>query len=367
MKIKSLHVLGGLARGGAETLVVNILKNIDRDNYHFDFVIHHSELNDYSEIVKSYGCNIYVCPSFKIFNILSYKNWWKNFFKEHNDYQIIHGHVTSIGGIYLKIAKKYGIKTISHIHSVSYGQGFSGFVKRILSRKTKKYADIKIGCSKIANNFLYGNKNDCIVLPNGIEISKFKYNSEDRQLIRDKYSIDKNTLCLGTVGRIMPTKNPEFIVDISKRLLNDRVDFKFLWVGEGESKNQILKLIESNGLTNKFIFSGSIENVSPLLSAMDLFLFPSKAEGLGIALIEAQTNGLKCLASEVISDEAIISPLVKKLSIDNIETWCNIIKDNLNDNYDRTMFFDQINKTDYNIKNVVRTLSKIYNDLGSAS
>ena len=206
MKIKVLHVLGGLSTGGAETLFVNILKNIDLDKYHFDVVIHRPELNDYEEIVKKYGCNIYVCPAFNFLNIKSYKDWWKSFFKEHDDYDVVHGHMTSTAAIYLKIAKTYGIKTISHIHSASYGFGIKSLLKTYLGKKAKKYADKRIGCSIEACKFIYGNS-DYTVLKNGIDVKNFEFNDKDRKLIRSQLNIKYDELLVGTIGRIVPIKN----------------------------------------------------------------------------------------------------------------------------------------------------------------
>ena len=366
MKTKVLHVLGGLSPGGVETLLLNIAKNIDKNKFQIDIVVHHSNQNVFYPILKQLGCNIFECPPYTFKNHFKYIKWWVNFFSTNKDYKIIHGHNTSIASNYFKIAKKFGLKTVSHIHSVSYGTGIKGKVKKITSRKVKKYADAMLGCSTEANLFLYGKKlveyDKCKVIKNGIDIPSFMFNQKKRKLVRSRLGIDNETLLLGTVGRIIPLKNPFFIVDFIREIAHFNNSIKFLWVGNGIDKNAVISKINKLNLDNNFIFVDSNNDVGDYLSALDAFIFPSIKEGLGIALIEAQTNGLKCYASKAISKEAFITPLVKLLPTDNAYSAAELFK-NFNSDYDRKNYLSMIKQHGYDIVDVTKELEKIYENL----
>lgn len=108
--IRILHVLGKLNRGGAETIVMNLYKRLDKSKFQFDFVIHTEEKGDYTDEILKMGGKIYSVPSYKIINHYEYKKEWKKFFESHKEYKIIHGHVRSTAAIYLNIAKKFRTK-----------------------------------------------------------------------------------------------------------------------------------------------------------------------------------------------------------------------------------------------------------------
>jgi len=366
MKIKVLHVLGGLGIGGTETLLLNILKNIDRNRYIFDIVIHHPEQDDYKEEFEKLGANIFVCPSYKLINHNQYTKWWKSFLKEHK-YDIIHGHSTSTSSIYLRVAHNYGIKTISHIHSDSYGSGPAAIIKTILQKYTFKYADKLIGCSKQANEFIYGKKlvqdNRCFVLKNGINVTKYQFNIEFRETTRSELGIKENEFVLGTVGRISSIKNPFFIVKILKQLSLSLDHFKFIWVGKGNQEKRVFKALNKNKLLDRILRIPQTDKVEKYLATMDGFIFPSLKEGLGISLVEAQANGLKCFVSDRIPSEAIITDLVEVISLkENAKTWANIIKYKQSTS-NRIGYNNVVKNNGYDITNVSLVLSKIYDEL----
>ena len=363
MKIKVLHVLGSLGVGGMETLLLNIYKNIDRKKYQFDIVIHNPELVDYQKTFEELGSKVFVCPRYKVINHNQYKNWWESFLKE-THYDIVHGHCTTTSSIYLKIAKKYDIRTISHIHNDSYGSGLSAVVKNVMQKGTSEYADKLIGCSKQANEFIYGKKlveeGKCSVFKNGFDVDKYKFDNKDRKAIRKQFNTPENQIVLGTVGRITALKNPGFIIDILKELLGKSIDFKFLWLGKGDQDKALESLIHKNNLQNKILRIPHTNEVEKYLSVMDAFLFPSKKEGLGIALLEAQANGLTCFTSENIPDEAVVTDLVHKLSLGkDAKYWVEfILRTKLST--DRAKYNKQVKQSGYDIKDVTEELTTIY-------
>lgn len=360
---KVLQVLGGLNRGGAETLVMNIYRNIDREQIQFDFVIHTSENGAYYDEIVSLGGKVYHCPRYTGKNHFAYKKWWKGFFEKHEEYQVVHGHVRSTAAIYLKVAKKYGCYTIAHSHSSSSGKGIAAIIKNILQYPIRYTADYFLGCSQIANEWLFGKKvaNDprkCSILKNGIDITKFSYHPDIRNTYREELGIE-NHFVIGTVGRIEQPKNPFFILEIFNEILKIKENAKLLWVGDGALtpfvKEKIIKLNIQEGV----LMVGSRDNVSDYLQAMDIFLFPSLWEGLGMCLIEAQATGLPCVCSDVIPHEADVTDLIVHVSLSaSIEDWVNKCFSVLCKF--RESKTTEIEKANYDIRQVVDQLRRIY-------
>ena len=361
--IRVLQVLGGLDRGGAETLVMNIYRNIDRTQLQFVFGVHTKVQGAYSNEILDFGVIVYDCPRYIGKNHFSYIRWWNAFFKEHTEYGIVHGHVRSTAAIYLKIAKKYHRFTIAHSHSTSSGKGISAIVKNMMQLGIRKTADYFLGCSQVANEWLFGKKvaNDfkrCSVLKNGVDLTKYKFAPNLRNRLRNDLKIDKSFV-VGTVGRIETPKNPMFIINVFYEVLKSVPQARLLWVGDGTLVEAVKEKIVHLNIENKVLLVGSRDNVADYLQAMDVFLFPSLWEGLGMSLIEAQATGLPCLCSDAIPDEARVTDLLIKMSLsESIEEWANkclsIVQ---KERKDQT---DKIKEANYDIRQVVEQLRGVY-------
>ncbi len=362
--MRVLHVLGGLNRGGAETLIINIFRNIDRSKFQFDFVIHTKEEGAYYKEIVSLGGKVFYCPKYILLNHFAYKRWWKKFFKQHPEYSIIHGHMRSTAAIYLKIARRYNRYSIAHSHSTSAGRGLSGLIKKIMQFGIRFNADCFLGCSYDANKWLFGEKiaNDksrCFILRNGIDLSKFSFNEKVRDKMRQELKLLDNFV-VGTVGRIETPKNPLFIVSIFSELLKCNNNSKLLWVGDGTLFDKVKSYAEELHIYNKIVFMGSKDNVQDYLQAMDVFLFPSLWEGLGMSLIEAQAVGLPCVCSDVIPKEADVTDLIQRIQLnDSPSRWASELLKSGDRN--RISHKEEIQKCGYDIKCVVHTLEDIYN------
>lgn len=316
--IKILHVFGRLDRGGAETMIMNIFRKIDRNKYQFDFIIHSTDECDYSSEIRKLGGKIFSIPKYNVRNHVSYVRKWEELFVNNSDYNIIHGHVRSTASIYLGIAKKHNMITIAHSHNTSSGKGLAAVVKDILQKRIKRHSDYLLACSNEAGKWLFGkraiHKKNYFIMPNAIDMNKFSLDKNVRDAMRAKYKLD-DKLVVGTIGRFTEQKNPYFILKIIKELVSIDENYIFLWVGDGELFEQIRANVITSGLNENVIFTGSINNANEIIMSMDLFLLPSKWEGLGIVLVEAQASNLVCLVSEQIPNEVIFTDLVYKLSL----------------------------------------------------
>ncbi len=303
--IRILHVIGSLDMGGSQMFVLNLYNHIDRRKIQFDFVVREGKNYFLEDKVRELGGEIYRLPALKLTNYLTYVSAWKKFFKEHPEYKVIHGHVRSTAAIYLKIAKNCGRKTISHSHSTRNTQGLSSFVKAILQFPIRFTADYFFACSLAAGEWLFGKKitkqSNFFVVPNAIDTTKFAYNPSIRQEMRRQLNLENNFV-VGHVGRLDIPKNHTFLLRIFAEIYRKNPRARLLLVGDGPLKQQLIQQAEQLHIKHAILLCGS-QPAERYYQAMDVFVFPSLYEGLGIAIIEAQTAGLPCIVSKHLPPE----------------------------------------------------------------
>lgn len=322
--VRILQVLGVLNRGGAETMIMNLYRSIDREKVQFDFVVHTEAVGAYDSEVELLGGRIYHAPRYRGMNHLAYVKWWNAFLVEHTEYNLIHSHIRSTASIFLPIAKKYGRKTVAHSHSTSNGHGIEAVAKGFLKRGIVHGADYLFACSDMAGRWLFGKKavvqKPYFILNNAIDTKRFSYNQEARDRVRKEFGMEKVFL-MGTVGRISPPKNPFGMVNIIKSVCERCADARFLWVGTGELEETVKAKVRAEGLEQKVIFCGVRSDIPELLCAMDVFVFPSTWEGLPVSVIEAQASGLPCLLSDAITEAVCITPAAVRLPLEDTLEW----------------------------------------------
>ncbi|MBS7146771.1 MAG: glycosyltransferase family 1 protein [Intestinibacter bartlettii] len=367
-QIRILHVIGQMNRGGAESMIMNIYRKIDRTKIQFDFVVHTDSICDFDDEIKSLGGKIYNCPRFTGTNLVSYIKFWNEFFKEHKEYKIIHGHIGSSASIYLKIAKKNGLFTIAHSHSGGFDIGIKGTMYRVFSYPTRFIADYFFACSENAGISRYGkrvvnNKTIFSVLKNAIDVNQYAFSEEIRDKKRKELNLE-NKFVIGHVGRFDKAKNQEYLVEIFKLIAKKNENTMLLLIGDGELRPHIIEKVKNCGLEDKVIFTGVRSDVNELLQAMDVFVFPSVYEGLPVTVIEAQAAGLPCLISDTITDEVCITSLVQKLSInESVEEWYKKIVLLYQNGSKHEEIFKNIGIQGYDINTSVSNLEKFYLDI----
>lgn len=333
--LRVLQVLGGLNRGGAETMVMNLYRALNHRNIQFDFIIHSNTQNDYRDEIENLGGQIYVFDSFKGYNFINYRKQWSDFLNNHQEYKVVHSHVRSYASVFFPIVKEHNLKTIVHSHSTSNGTGLKSIVKRCLQYPLRYQADYLFACSQIAGEWLYGEEatkgKNYFILNNAINTRKYKIDMATRLRVREQLGI-KNNLVFGHVGRLHEAKNHMFLLELFKSIIKQKPESKLVIVGDGELREEIENKIVALELQKDVIMTGSRSDVPKLLMAFDAFLFPSKWEGLPVTVVEAQAAELPCFVSDTVTKEVGISDLVHYLPIDKgAACWCDaIMKSDLN-------------------------------------
>lgn len=358
-----LQIVNLMNRGGIETFLMNIYRNIDRTKIQFDFVVRKQIEGDYDKEIKRLGGNIYYIPSRRDC-LYHNKKKWNEFYKNHPEYETVHYHVSSLSDIIpIVTAKKNHIKNvIVHAHSTRELGSIHTILHDYHKKLLGKYCKTVYACSDKAAEFMYNPEllKKAIYLKNGINIKDYTFSQDIRNKIRKEYNISEDTIVIGHVGRFEYPKNHTFLIDIFKQLNDTKKNTLLMLVGGGKLEQEIKGKVKSLGLEEKVLFLGVREDVNALLMAMDILVFPSLYEGLPVSLVEAQATGLKCFISSTISKQVDITGLIKflDLSIPPKEWSMQIEKEYP---YVRQDVSSKIIDNGYAIQETVKILEKVYN------
>ena len=319
--IRVLCVFASLDRGGAETMVMSVYRKIDRDKVQFDFVKMVQNECAYEKEIKALGGQVFFCPRLDYFNYFKFRRWWVDFFSNHRDYKIIHCHFFTVAGFVFPIARRFGLTTICHSHIAKKRRHPLHFVCSILAQATSDYC---LACSKDAGDYFFPKRKDVIEVKNGIDTIAFKFDSELRDDMRLKLGLTDKYI-IGHIGRFHEQKNHQFLIDLFSHIHQREPNSVLLLLGDGPLRPEMEAKAIAFGLEDCVYFAGVQSQVPRYLNAMDLFLFPSKYEGLGIALVEAQCNGLPCIVSNTVPQEANVTGKCIYLDLD-LDEWCSIIQ-----------------------------------------
>ena len=357
-----------LSNGGQEAFSMNMYRNINRERVQFDFFTPYycdnekliNEINQLGGKVFQGGGKFEVEGNKKDF----VKNLEK--FLSTNPYEIIHINSGSIFALAFgaKIAKKYGAKNIIvHSHSTGNDNLKYRIIKMISGPIFLKNATYYLACSKEAADWKFPKrvtKNENYeIIRNGIELDKFKFSAKIRDEYRKKLNLE-DKFVVTHIGRFTNEKNHEFLVKLFSKLKEKNNNCKLLLIGEGKNKNKIEEIVKTMGFSDSVEFLGIRDDVNKILQASDVFVFPSKFEGLGIVAIEAQATGLPTICSENIPEEANQTDLFYKLNLaDDINIWIDKIL-NCKVKEQRYKYSEKLKLSGYDAKDSAKMLEEIY-------
>lgn len=330
-----LHVVSAMNRGGAETLLMNVYRNLDPLEVQFDFVSHREETGDYDEEITSMGGKVYRISSLGQTGPVAYMRQLKKIMKE-NPYVAVHAHTDYQSGLVALAAKSVGIrKRICHAHSNKWPRNTS-LKKRVGFKAFQAlihYAGTDYGaCSLEAASFLFGEKklgsHKMHILKNGIDIEEYFGGSPNRINVKDEYGIPPEAKIIGHVGNFSDTKNQAFLLKVLIDLLEKGENVVVMFVGDGEMRNAIEEEAHRLGVLNQVRFLGVRNDIPKLMKAFDVFIFPSLYEGFGIVTIEAQCAGTPCVVSDTVPKSTDMGlGLMSYIGLDEeLSVWTEEIK-----------------------------------------
>ena len=313
--------------GGMESFIMNYYRRINREKIQFDFLTNCPSIAYEQEIAALGGHVFKITPRSQ--NYPLYRRQLTAFFETHAaDYDGVWMNTCSLANIdYLKMAKKYGIpRRIIHSHNAqNMDSRLRGVLHTLNKGAVTRYATDFWACSRQAGAFFYGdairNSPRYQEIPNAIDPTPFLFDSAVRASVRKQMAVE-DTLVIGHVGRLHFQKNQAFLLDVFKDIRTHRPHSRLWLVGQGQDEPTLRRKAAELGLTDAVDFLGVREDIPRLLQGMDVFVFPSRFEGLGIALVEAQAAGLPCVTSTAVPRDAAVTDLVTFLPLsDSPALW----------------------------------------------
>lgn len=349
--------------GGIESLLMNLYRHMDRNVVQFDFLLHRPQKGTFDDEIESLGGRIYRTEPFNPFHHQKYLKSMEEVLRAHPEYKIIHAH-SELNYWPLKVAKKLRVPVrIAHSHNARSTINLKYFFLLYEKLFIKKAASDLFMCSTIAGEWSYGPKavadGKCVFLKNGIEVEKYAYDEKVRAEVRRKMGLG-DKLVIGHVGRFMQQKNHGFLIDIFKNIHDKHPESVLLLVSEGRLLNEMKNKVSRLGLTDAVQFLGFRDDVHELMQAMDVFVLPSLWEGLPFTLVESQCAGLPSVISDVISDEAIVTDVITKVSLkETADKWADVILE-VYRNTKRKDISDQVRDGGFDIVSTARWLQEFY-------
>jgi glycosyltransferase involved in cell wall biosynthesis len=377
-KIRVLHIVGGMDRGGIETWLMHILRHVDRERLQMDFLVNTAKPCAYDDEARALGSRILPC--------LGHSRPWiyaKNFRRilaACGPYDIVHSHIHHYSGYTLRLAQWANIPIrIAHSHVAASEQDSSPNPLRWLylntaTRLLRRFATIGLAASEEAARALFGPawKRDslCRLLYYGIDLEPF--GAEPGENVRAGLKLPPEAFVIGHVGRFAEQKNHAFLLEIVRRVADREPRTRLLLVGDGPLRPAIEQRVIELGLSECVIFAGPRSDVARLLlGAVDVFVMPSLYEGLPLAGLEAQAAGLPCVLSDSITRELDVLPqLIRRQPLSEpASVWADqvLALGRSPAALSRAQALEALARSPFAITNSVRRLQGIYFDQAANS
>lgn len=357
MRKKILHYIPGFYIGGIESLFLDLIKYIDKEKYEI-YLLTERELTNETE-------KILIDTEVKVLrNTYSIKKSPFKYLKEMykilkvNNWDLLHLHISYGRDFMIYFAKYLKIRIIMHAHTTNLG--WDSKLGRMIFLNFISKKDIEfLACSQEAGRYFYSKNLNYKVITNGIDFLKFAFNQKIKNKYIKKFKLE-NKKIIGMIGRISYQKNQRFAIDILEKLKILDENYVLLLIGNEADEKGIPQLVKERELEEKVIFLGARTDIKELLSLLDIYLMPSRYEGLSVGLLEAQASGVQCLISDTITPKNIITNNVKILSLnDKPEIWAEeIIK--LYKKGRENIDYKKLDNSEYSIKTFVKKIEEVY-------
>lgn len=357
--VRVLHVLQRMEPAGVQMLLMNLYRHMDREKVQFDFLVHYTAPQFFDKEIEKLGGKIYRLSVREDYNFFRYWHQLNFFFREHPEYRIVHGHMHSLGMFYLSAAEKNGVPVrIAHAHTNGILNDAKKQIKQYMNNHFADHATDLFACSESAGKFMFGQKT-YRVINNAIDSTLFCFDANKRQEKRRELGID-DQFVIGCVGRFTPEKNQKYSIDVFRKVLKRRENATLLLIGSGPMEQEVKAYAAANGLDGKTLFIGNRRDMPELYMAMDVFLFPSVFEGLGIVGVEAQAAGTPTVATDTLPREISVTPLIHRLPLGNVEEWADMIEMAYRDPERHQNMMHYIQSASYDITGVASWLQDFY-------
>ena len=366
---KVLEYRIGRSGDGVTRYILGNYARVDKEKIHMDFVTGERDLSFCRDLIEE-GCAVYSLPASPFKNPFRFRREMKKLWE--GGYDIIHCHMSYfLNTILFRQAKKHGVKIILHSHSTQPDiadrrkRRFFTLLHKLHYRAASRYGDAFAACSAAAADWLFGDavaKDRIQIFNNAIDTAQFAFDPAVRKRVRKELGLEK-AFVVGHIGRFTYQKNHEFLLRAFACVREKRSDAVLLLIGGGDLEPEVRRQAASLGVGDAVRFLGLRDDVHKLMQAMDVFALPSRFEGLGLVLIEAQTAGLRAVASAGVPPEAKVTELLTYLPLESgPEAWAGeLLK--AADGYERTNRRRQIMEAGYDLSGQAARIGQLYESL----
>jgi len=359
---KIMFFVPKLGSGGIEQLAKQWYKAVENYGMKYSFVVMSEGGVSYDFFVER-GYDVFAMKSARSIGFLNFLKQFFNLFIQEK-FDIIHVPASRTSWILLALALITGCKArIIHAHTNFYnaadGRSSSKLSLRVIQILNNAFASCRLTGSKAAAEYCFGKMKKNVLIRNGIDTNKFVFSEDKRNNIRENLNL-KDYFLIGNVGRFTEQKNQMFCVDILSELKKDySSNCKLLLMGEGKDETILKEYARKKNVESDVLFLGITDDLSYFYSAIDAFVFPSLYEGLGIAAVEAQCEGLMTYVSEYVPDDAIASSSAQVISLsEGAKSWAKIIWSNRTKREKKAV--EYVKKSGYDQNESIKKLMEVY-------
>ena len=362
--LRVLHSVSNMARAGIETMLMNYYREVDRSQVQFDFLANKPAPGEYDEEIRRMDGRVFVSPGLNPLHFPKYKRFVADLVHTDPEIKIVHAHNEAMGYYALKSAKDAGVRVrIAHAHNTQIIRDYKYPLKLICKQLLPGAATDYWSCGRDAGVYYYGEKRwreSGFILRNAINVPRFAFRQEERDRLRRLHGLD-GCFVIGHVGRFNVQKNHSRLLDIFAEIVKAVPDARLALIGVGELEQPVKEKARALGFQDKTLFLGQMADVSGWYHAMDCFVLPSLFEGLPVVGIEAQAAGLPCFFSDRVTDEVLLSPEARRISLQAEDAeWAGEIMAARHSKTDRARGADVVRRAGYDIQTEARKLQEIY-------
>ncbi len=367
--LRVLHSVSNMGRAGIETMLMNYYREIDRSRIQFDFLANKPVPGEYDEEIRSMGGRVFVSPGLNPVHYPRYRRYVMELLHENRDIRIVHAHNEAMGYYALQSARDAGIRIrIAHAHNTRIIRDYKYPLKLVCKQLLPGAATDYWSCGRDAGIYYYGKKRwnaSGFILHNAIDVERFGFRPEVRERQRQRQGLE-NSFVIGHVGRFNVQKNHSRLLDIFAAVARDIPEARLVLIGTGELEQAMKEKARSLGILDRTIMPGQMADVSEWYQAMDCFVLPSLFEGLPVVGIEAQAAGLPCVFSDRVTDEVLLSPEARRISLDTDDAeWARQIAAARQPETNRLQGKETVRRAGYDIHTEARKLQEIYLEMES--
>ena len=368
-KINILHYIPGFNTGGIESVFLSWFRTIDREKVNFELLVRSYDpdspfLKEYLQLGGVLHC--LETPKLSVKTMLAFRKEVVHFFKNHHNYDFLHIHVAD-DPFLIATAKKHGIKQVAvHAHTTGYNetyksQGIKGYIRNSNVKAAQHYLAItQVAADWMFPKSIIGEKKVTII-HNGIQSNDYQFSQALRTQYRKELNLEKEYVLMH-VGRFSEVKNHLFMLDVFEKLKVTCPNAKLVFVGDGPLLVETKETILNRNLQEDVMLLGTRGDIPQLLQAADVFLLPSKFEGLGLSAIESQAAGLPTVVSDCVPKEVAITNLVHFLSLNQTpDEWADKLLEVGSDREEKDMYQAFVD-AHYEIKQTTADLIQFYSD-----